>query len=138
MGILPGTELSSSSLIDDSVLEDTKMILGLRGGTAIFIDVTDPFCPLVNEFQDVMCNDSPSVLPPDRGVCHEIDVSFGTKYCVHGSVPFQKNLATSLKASFVLSTRQDCFGRVRIPILGPHFWLRSRLVIGALFTFLKG
>ena len=29
-----------------------------------------------------MCHDTPSVLPPDRGVRHEIDLIPGAKYCV--------------------------------------------------------
>ena len=36
---------------------------------------------LVKEFQDVVCHDPPSVLLPDRGVRHEIDLVPGTEYC---------------------------------------------------------
>ncbi|CAI5713542.1 unnamed protein product [Peronospora farinosa] len=61
--IRPNLELNSSSLVDE-------------------IDPSDPYYPLVKEFQDVVCHDPPSVLPPDRGVRHEIDLVPGTKYCV--------------------------------------------------------
>ena len=30
----------------------------------------------------MVCHDPPSVLPPDRGARHEIDLVPGTKYCV--------------------------------------------------------
>ena len=58
------------------------MTLSARGGSAIFKNNLDPFYHVVNEFQDVVCHDPPSVLLPDRGVRHDIDLVPGTKYCV--------------------------------------------------------
>ncbi|GMF50595.1 unnamed protein product [Phytophthora fragariaefolia] len=75
-------ELNSSSVMDAEVLEDERTSRRqTRYGAAILKDPSDPYHPLLKEFSDVVSDDPPSVLPPDRGVRHEIDLVPGTKYC---------------------------------------------------------
>ncbi|GMF23066.1 unnamed protein product [Phytophthora fragariaefolia] len=60
-------ELNSSSVMDSEVLEDERTSRRqTRYGAAILKDPSDPYHPLLKEFSDVVSDDPPSVLPPDR------------------------------------------------------------------------
>ncbi|GMF29450.1 unnamed protein product [Phytophthora fragariaefolia] len=60
--------LNSSSVMDSEVLEDERTSRRqMRYGAAILKDPSDPYHPLLKEFSDVVSNDPPSALPPDRG-----------------------------------------------------------------------
>ena len=61
------------------VLDETKAVLNARSGLSILKNPSDLYYPLVKEFQDVVCHNPPYLLPPDRGVRHEIDLVPGTK-----------------------------------------------------------
>jgi hypothetical protein len=75
-------DLNSSSVMDPDVLEEERVSKRQRRyGAAILKDPSDPYYSLLKEFSDVVSEDPPSVLPPDRGVRHEIYLVPGTKYC---------------------------------------------------------
>ena len=57
------------------------MALNARSGFSIVKNPSNPYYPLVNEVRDVVCHNLPSILPPDRGVRHEIDLVPEIKYC---------------------------------------------------------
>ena len=86
------SELNASSLMDESVLEETKLALMECSGSLILKDPSDPYYLLVTKYQDVVCHKPPSVLPPNRGVCREIDLVPDTKYCVKRLWPLPKKL----------------------------------------------
>ena len=54
-------ELNFSSLRDVSLLEEAKMTLGTRSGSATLKKPIDSFHPFVKEIPDVVCNDPPSL-----------------------------------------------------------------------------
>ncbi|RAW19695.1 hypothetical protein PC110_g23863, partial [Phytophthora cactorum] len=83
-------ELNSSSVLDEDVLEKMKKRREARLGSKALKNPMDPVYPLVKEFADVVSEDSPSQLPPDRGVRHEIDLVPGTKYCVTRQWPLPR------------------------------------------------
>ncbi|KAG2825111.1 hypothetical protein PC113_g21946 [Phytophthora cactorum] len=74
-------ELNSSPVLDKDVLEEMKKRREALLGSGALKNSKDPVYPLAKEFADVVFKDSPSQLPPDRGVRHEIDLVPGTKYC---------------------------------------------------------
>ncbi|GMF41080.1 unnamed protein product [Phytophthora fragariaefolia] len=73
-------ECNPSSVMDSEVLEDERTSRRqTRYGAAILKDPSDPYHPLLKEFSDDVSDDPPSILPPDRGVRHKIDLVPGTK-----------------------------------------------------------
>ncbi|KAE8986458.1 hypothetical protein PR002_g22344 [Phytophthora rubi] len=73
-------ELNSSSVMDPEMLEDERTSKRqTRYGAAILKDPLDPYYAHLKEFSDVVSDDPPSVLPPDRGV-DVIDAFFAAKH----------------------------------------------------------
>ena len=110
-------ELNSSSVMDPEELDDeNKSHHQQRYGSAISKNSADPFYPLLKEFADVVSEDPPSVLPPDRGVQHEIDLEPGTKYCTR-QWPLHKEEVDTIDAFFAA---KHAAGMVR-ESKSPHF-----------------
>ena len=104
-------ELNSSLVMDTEVLdEESKDHRQKRYGSAILKNGDNPFHPLLKEFADVVSEDHPSVLPPDRGVRHEIDLEPGTKYCTTRQWLLPKEQVDSIDA---FSAAKHAAGMVR-------------------------
>ena len=111
--------------MDDSFLKDTNATLSARSGSAILKDPLDPFNFLVKEFEDVVCHDPPSVLPPDRGVRHEIDFVPGTKYCVTRQWPLPKKQCDVIDDFFRAKHAAGMVRGSKSPHSTPTFYVRK-------------
>ncbi|KAE8960908.1 hypothetical protein PR001_g30219, partial [Phytophthora rubi] len=119
-------ELNSSSVMDPEVLEDERTSKRqTRYGAAILKDPSDPYYTLLKEFSDVVSDDPPSVLPPDRGVRHEIDLVPGTKYCTPRQWPLPKEQVDVIDAFFAAKHAAGMVRESKSPHSSPTFCVRK-------------
>ncbi|KAE8901553.1 hypothetical protein PF003_g14374 [Phytophthora fragariae] len=119
-------ELNSSSVMDPEVLEDERTSKRqTRYGAAILKDPSDPYYALLKEFSDVVSDDPPSVLPPDRGVRHEIDLVPGTKYCTTRQWPLPKEQVDVIDAFFAAKHAAGMVRESKSPHSSPTFCVRK-------------
>ncbi|GMF46169.1 unnamed protein product [Phytophthora fragariaefolia] len=119
-------ELNSSSVMDSEVLEDERTSRRqTRYGAAILKDPSDPYHPLLKEFSDVVSDDPPSVLPPDWGVRHEIDLVPGTKYCTTRQWPLPKEQVDVIDAFFAAKHAPGMVRESKTPRSSPTFCVRK-------------
>ncbi|GMF52883.1 unnamed protein product [Phytophthora fragariaefolia] len=119
-------ELNSFSVMDSEVLEDERTARRqTRYGAAILKDPSDPYHPLLKEFSDVVCDDPPSGLPPDRGVRHEIDLVPGTKYCTTRQWPLPKEQVDVIDAFFATKHAAGMMRKSKSPHSSPMFCVRK-------------
>ncbi|KAE8875345.1 hypothetical protein PF003_g40525 [Phytophthora fragariae] len=119
-------ELNSSSVMDPEVLEDERTSKRqTRYGAAILKDISDPYYALLKEFSDVVSDDPPSVLPPDRGVRHEIDLVPGTKYCTTRQWPLPKEQVDVIDAFFAAKHAAGMVRESKSPHSSPTFCVRK-------------
>ncbi|KAE8976274.1 hypothetical protein PF004_g24177 [Phytophthora fragariae] len=119
-------ELNSSSVMDPEVLEDERTSKRqTRYGAAILKDPSDPYHALLKEFSDVVSDDPPSVLPPDRGVRHEIDLVPGTQYCTTRQWPLPKEQVDVIDAFFAAKHAPGMVRESKSPHSSPTFCVRK-------------
>ncbi|GMF51373.1 unnamed protein product [Phytophthora fragariaefolia] len=119
-------ELNSSSVMDSEVLEDARTSRRQsRYGAAILKDPSDPYYPLLMEFSDVVRDDPPSILPPDRGVRHEIDLVPGTKYCTTRQRPLPMEQVDVIDAFFAAKHAAGMVRESKSPHSSPTFCVRK-------------
>ncbi|KAE9065728.1 hypothetical protein PF007_g28750 [Phytophthora fragariae] len=119
-------ELNSSSVMDPEVLEDERTSKRqTRYGAAILKDPSDPYYALLKDFSDVVSDDPPSALPPDRGVRHEIDLVPGTKYCTTRQWPLPKEQVDVIDAFFAAKHAAGMVRESKSPHSSPTFCVRK-------------
>jgi len=119
-------DLNSSLVMDPDVLEEEWVSKRQRRyGAAVLKDPTDPYYSLVKEFSDVISEDPPSVLPPDRGVRHEIDLVPGTNKCTTRQWPLPKEQVDVIDAFFAAKHAAGMVRESKSPHSSPTFCVRK-------------
>ncbi|KAG3064417.1 hypothetical protein PI125_g24198 [Phytophthora idaei] len=72
-----------------------------------------------------MSKNPPIGLPPDRGVCHEIDLVPGTEYCVTRQWPLPKEQCNVIDAFFRAKNEAGLVRERKSPHSTPTFCVRN-------------
>ncbi|GMF55668.1 unnamed protein product [Phytophthora fragariaefolia] len=86
---------------------------------------SDPFYPVIKEYQVVVSKEPPFGLPPDRGVRHEIDLVPGTKYCVTRQWPLPRLQCDVIDAFFCAKHEAGLVRESKSPHSTPTFCVRK-------------
>ncbi|GMF47216.1 unnamed protein product [Phytophthora fragariaefolia] len=78
--------------------EDAKKELNTRSGSEILKNPSDPFYPVIREYQDVVSKEPPSGLPPDRGVAMRSIWFRDPSTVSQDSGPYQGNIDAFFRA----------------------------------------
>ncbi|KAG2872189.1 hypothetical protein PC114_g26516 [Phytophthora cactorum] len=85
----------------------------------------NPVAPLVREFIEIFPEKVPTVLPPDRGVRHEIDLMPGAKYCVTRQWPLPRDQTEAIDAFFESRRRAGHVRESVSPYSSPTFCVKK-------------
>ncbi|GMF21687.1 unnamed protein product [Phytophthora fragariaefolia] len=115
-------EFNSSLVMDSEVLEDERTSRRqTRYDAAILKDPSGPYHPFLKEFSD----DPPSILPPDRGVRHAIELVPATKYCTTRQWPLPKEQGDVIDAFFAAKHIAGMVRESKSPHSSPTFCVRK-------------
>ncbi|POM76725.1 RNA-directed DNA polymerase, partial [Phytophthora palmivora] len=120
-------DLNSSSVMDKLFMEGFTKQRPTRLGSEILKNPEDLVYSLVNEFLDVVSKHPPSQLLLDRRVRHEIDLVFGTKYCVTRQWPLPREQREVIDAffSFAEKAKSGMVRESKSPHSTPTFCVRK-------------
>ena len=103
-------ELNTSSVMGPEVLDEGAKLITRKGMAWPFYEIQEiHFYSLLKEFSDVVSDNPPSELPPDRGVRYEIDLKPGTKYCTTRQWPLPKEQVDAIDDFSRTNTQQVLF-----------------------------
>ena len=122
-GKMSREHLRSSSTMDESVLEQTKIQrFEAQGWDAL---KANPMYELLKVFEDVFPDEIPCELPKDKGVQHEIDLVPGTKYCVTRQWPLPQEQVDVIDKFFEARYRAGQMRESKSPHPSPTFCVRK-------------
>ena len=84
----------------------------------------------------MVCHNPTSVLPPDRGVRHEIELVPGTKYCVTQQLPLPKEQCDVIDELFGAKHAAGMVRESKSPHSTPTYVSKSLMVSGVLCTLI--
>ncbi|KAG3144597.1 hypothetical protein C6341_g18690 [Phytophthora cactorum] len=85
----------------------------------------NPVAPLVREFIEIFPEKAPAILPPDRGVRREIDLTPGAKYCVTRQWPLPRDQTAAIDAFFESRHRAGHVRESVTPHCSPTFCVKK-------------